>query len=335
MSDFLSKFTGQEIEAILDSVDGKVAKTDIATTLTDDATLPAAVSLVFKLNKTVEDINTSLGENYLRIDGGVQTVNGAKTFASVIAASGGITVPTGRAITITDEPTQSGHAVNLNFLRKHGVSEDTASNTSGLEITILGTGYNSLKMNVARLTTYTDTATLPLAVPVQTATGTNRWTIAAMFTAIYADTRLTNGYVSKNTFDSTVTDLEADIGDRVTTQAFSQNNLTVSNELAKKQDLLKTSSISVPASGTAALADFDKVNCLSMLVTATWGALTDVYRFTVGNDGTVKTEILIQKSTAGVLTATGSIVSNKIRVTFANANTTTAAVVDYKITASF
>lgn len=335
MSDFLSKYTGQEIETLLGQVEEKVNKTDITAAFTNDDTVPGAASLSFKLKSRLDDLDTSLGTNYMRIDGQTQTVNGAKTFVAPITAQGGIQVPTGRSVTITDEPTLPSHAVNLSFMRKHGVSEDTAPITSGLSIQTLGTGYNSLKLDLSRLTAYAG-STPPISFAVLVSGNlTQSWTINALLDLIFNSNRLTNNYVSANSYASDMLVVNQAIDDRVTTQTFTQFQQANNLVLATKQDLAKTSSTSVPAAGNVNLADLDKVNCLSMLVTATWGSIIDVYRFTFGSDGTVKTEILIQKSTAGVLTATGSIVSNKLRVNFANANASVAAAVDYKITASF
>lgn len=335
MADFLSKFTGQQIENILSSVEGKVNKNDIVDNYVEDPESPASARLAYDLDSRLKKVNQDLSQKYMRIDEGDQEVNGRKKFNSRIDAQEGIAVADGRYITLTTEPTMPEHVVNLSFLRKHGVGEDTASNTSGLEISILANGYNALKLNIARLTNYTGTD-LPLAIPVNIAGNQTRsWTIANLFTSIFADNRF-NNYVKVDSYTTDMQAVSQSIGQRVLATDYAQDQINLTNTLAGKASLSKTGTVSVPISGSAAITtDFDHVNCISFLATATWGTVRDVYRFTVGYDGTVKSEILVQKSTAGVVTCSGSIVSNKLRITFSNANTTTVAVVDYQIAAIF
>ncbi|MCI2235060.1 hypothetical protein MKK42_23755, partial [Escherichia coli] len=113
----------------------------------------------------------------------------------------------------------------------------------------------------------------------------------------------------------------------------------VYNILVKEVYRTKTnlSSYTVSASGTTALPDFDLVNLCQILVTAQWGTgnVVDTYRVTITRDGTIKSELLVQKSTSGTVTFTGSVVGGKLRISVVNANTTTACSVDYNLVASF
>lgn len=429
MADYLSKYTGQQIDSILDAVDGKLNKTDVVNDIgVDDAQSPASSHLVFTLNSTVTDMETTLTTKVVRTDGGEQTINGRKTFAALMAANGGITVPAGRTITITDEPAVNTDAVNLSMLKKHGLSTDTVTNGSGLKIQLLTNGYNRLDVDLSNLLLRTD-ATLPQSMAVYTPTGGSQiWAMTSLFNSIFADNRF-NGYVKvfdytadmldvqnkfntvnaqlankvetsvyntkmgsldtqisnlqsnkvdtstyttkmtsldtsianlqankvdTSTYNAKMTLLDSAIAAKVDTTVYNAKMTSLDTSIANLQSgkvdtttyaldmanvvkLVKTNttSVSVPASGSAALPDFNMANLCQVLVTAKWGTLVDTFQVTITYDGTVQTTSLTQKSTAGTLTFAGSVVSGKLRLTATNANTTTAAVVDFCLRASF
>lgn len=401
MADFLSRYTGQQIDTILESVDGKVSKNDIVNDFAvDDPLFPPSSHLTYELKKAVDDINDTLTNKVIRTDGGEQTINGRKTFAADIRASGGITVPTGKKVTITDEPSEVTDGVNLSMLRKHGVSEDTAG--PGLKIELLPNGYNKLTVDGSTLSAYTGSS-VPASILVNSGTETMKYDTATFVTAIFNDTRF-NAYLKISDYDSDMIDIQnqfsavnTTLGQKVNTSTYNtkmssldasildltnnkvnvttyntkmsslDNSIssingsisTINTTLGQKVDtttydtkmssldaailgrvtLAKTnpSSITIPISGNNVLPDFTLVNLCQVLVSAQWGTgnIVDTYRVTITRDGTVKTELLVQKSTAGTVTFAGSVVASKLRLTITNANTTTACSVDYNLVASF
>lgn len=425
MADYLSKYTGQQIDSILDAVEGKVNKVDIVSDITvDDSQSPASAHLTFVLKQSVDTINDTLTNKVVRTDSGDQTINGKKTFAALLSANGGITVPTGRSITITDEPAVNTDGVNLSMLKKHGLSADSAITGSGLKIQLLANGYNRLDVDLSNLVLKTDAA-LPQSMAVYSPTGGSQiWSMTSLFNSIFNDNRF-NGYVKVSDYDADMVDiqyqfttittqlsnkvemsvyntkmgsldtsisnlqsgkvdvttynnkmtsldtsisnlqsnkvdvstynskmasLDSAISGKVDTSTYNSKMTALDSAIAGKVDtstyttdmtgvvkLAKsnTTSVSVPASGSAALPDFTMANLCQLLITAKWGSLVDTFQVTITYDGTVQTTSLTQKSTAGTLTFAGSVVSGKLRLTATNANTTTAASVDYCIRASF
>ena len=396
MADFLSQFTGQQIDTILASVDGKISKNDVINDFeVDDPLFPPSAHLTFELKKAVDTINDTLTNKVIRTDGGEQTINGRKTFAAEIRANAGLSIPTGKSLTIADEAVAANEAVNLSMLRKHGVSEGSAPTGSGLKIDPLITGYNKMSVDVSNLANYTGGA-LPDSLVVAVGTNTVCYSMASLFTSIFADTRfdgyvqvadydadmldvqgqlntvntavagkvntstynakmtaldasildLTNNKVSTSTYntkmtalDQSIVDLNAAVGLKVSTSTYNAKMSSLDADIAARVALGKTnlSSITISASGNSTLPDFNLVNLCQVLVTAQWGGgnIVDTYRVTITRDGTIKTELLVQKSTAGTVAFAGSVVSSKLRLTITNANTTTAASVDYNLVASF
>lgn len=417
MADYLSKYTGQQIDNILDAVDGKLNKTDVVNDITvDDDLSPASAHLTFVLKSAIDTMNDVLTNKVVRTDGQEQTINGKKTFASVLNANGGIVVPSQRTITITDEPLNSTDAVNLSMLKKHGLSTvDSVGSGSGLKISLLSNGYNKLEVDLSNLVVRTD-STSPQSLAVYSPTGGSQiWSMTSLFNSIFADTRF-NGYVKvvdydsdmlnietqftsvnnrinlkldtatyttkmtsldsqianlqsgkvdnttyttkmtsldsqisglstnkvdKSTYDTKMTSLDSQISglssNKVDVSTYTTDMNALNLALAGSVKLAKTNttSVSVPASGSAALPDFTLVNLCQILITAKWGTLVDTFLVTMTYDGTLQATSLTQKSTAGTLSFAGSVVSGKLRLTMTNANTTTAASVDYSLRASF
>lgn len=387
MADFLSRYTGQQIDQILGSVDEKVSKNDITNDFAvDDALFPASSHLTYQLKVAVDTINDTLSTKVIRTDGGEQTINGRKTFAAEIRAFGGVSVPTGKKLTITDEPIDSTDGINLSMLRKHGVSEDTAGANSGLKIELLPGGYNKLTFDGTNLPSYSGSG-VPAQMVMTSGVDTVKYDTTAFFNAVFADNRfndyvkvvdydadmldiqsqfntvnttlaakvntstyntkmtsldasiasLTSGKVDVSTYNTKMTSLDTAIAGKVETTTYTTKMTDVDNALAARVTLGKTNAnaISVAASGNAALPDFTMANLCQILLTAKWGTLVDTYRVTITYDGTTKTELLTQKSTAGTVSFAGSVVSGKLRLTVTNANTTTACSVDYNLVASF
>lgn len=417
MADYLSKYTGQQIDNILDAVDGKLNKTDVVNDITvDDDLSPASAHLTFVLKSAIDTMNDVLTNKVVRTDGQEQTINGKKTFASVVNANGGIVVPSQRTITITDEPAANTDAVNLSMLKKHGLSTvDSVGSGSGLKISLLSNGYNKLEVDLSNLVVRTDTA-LPQSLAVYSPTGGSQiWSMTSLFNGIFADTRfndyvkvvdydsdmlnietqftsvnnrinlkldtstyttkmtsldsqianlqsgkvdnttyttkmtsldsqisgLSTNKVDKSTYDTKMTSLDSQISglssNKVDVSTYTTDMNALNLALAGSVKLAKTNttSVSVPASGSAALPDFTLVNLCQILITAKWGTLVDTFLVTMTYDGTLQATSLTQKSTAGTLSFAGSVVSGKLRLTMTNANTTTAASVDYSLRASF
>lgn len=396
MADFLSQYTGQQIDQILGSVDDKVSKNDVINDFeVNDPLFPPSARLTYELKRSVDTINDTLANKVIRTDSGEQTINGKKTFNALLVTNGGIQVPAGKSVSITDEPTNSTDGVNLSMLRKHGVSEDTTPPGSGLAGELLTSGYYKFNLDFTRLSAYTG-PTLPTSVPVQTNSGARYWTMTAFFDALFADNRF-NGYVTTTAYDADMLSLESQINnintslngkvntstyntkmasldlsisnintslgnkvevstyntkmasldnsisslssDKVSVSTYNAKMTSIDNSLGNAVYRTKTnlSSYTVSASGTTALPDFDLVNLCQILVTAQWGIgnVVDTYRVTITRDGTIKSELLVQKSTSGTVTFTGSVVGGKLRISVVNVNTTTACSVDYSIAASF
>ncbi|AGF89193.1 hypothetical protein CPTAKMssTn_149 [Salmonella phage vB_SenM-AKM_ssTn] len=396
MADFLSQYTGQQIDQILGSVDDKVSKNDVINDFeVNDPLFPPSARLTYELKRSVDTINDTLANKVIRTDSGEQTINGKKTFNALLVTNGGIQVPAGKSVSITDEPTNSTDGVNLSMLRKHGVSEDTTPPGSGLAGELLTSGYYKFNLDFTRLSAYTG-PTLPTSVPVQTDSGARYWTMTAFFDALFADNRF-NGYVTTTAYDADMLSLESQINnintslngkvntstyntkmasldlsisnintslgnkvevstyntkmtsldnsisslssDKVSVSTYNAKMTSIDNSLGNAVYRTKTnlSSYTVSASGTTALPDFDLVNLCQILVTAQWGTgnVVDTYRVTITRDGTIKSELLVQKSTSGTVTFTGAVVGGKLRISVVNANTTTACSVDYSIAAYF
>lgn len=417
MADYLSKYTGQQIDNILDAVDEKLNKADVVNDITvDDDLSPASAHLTFVLKSAIDIMEDVLTNKVVRADGQEQTINGKKSFASVLNANGGIFVPTQRSITITDEPAANTDAVNLSMLKKHGLSTiDSVGSGSGLKISLLSNGYNKLEVDLSNLVVRTDSPP-PQSLAVYSPTGGSQiWSMTSLFNSIFADTRF-NGYVKvvdydsdmlnietqftsvnnrinlkldtstyttkmtsldsqianlqsgkvdnttyttkmtsldsqisglstnkvdKSTYDTKMTSLDSQISglssNKVDVSTYTTDMNALNLALAGSVKLAKTNttSTSVPASGSAALPDFTLVNLCQILITAKWGTLVDTFLVTMTYDGTLQATSLTQKSTAGTLSFAGSVVSGKLRLTMTNANTTTAASVDYSLRASF
>ncbi|UHS65016.1 putative tail fiber protein [Shigella phage vB_SboS_Gloob] len=403
MADFLSQYTGQQIDEILSSVDDKVSKNDVIDDFAvNDPLFPPSARLTYELKRSVDNIYDTLDNKVIRTDGGEQTINGRKTFAAEIRANAGVSIPTGKKLTIADEPVDSTDGVNLSMLRKHGVSEDTAGVNSGLKIELLSGGYNKLTFDGTNLTTYSGTG-VPTTMLLVSGTDTVKYDTSAFVTSIFNDTRfnaylkvveydadmldiqsqfntvnttlaakvntstynskmssldtsildLTNNKVNVSTYntkmaalDSSISGIQSDIGTinttlsgKVNTSTYNAKMTSLDADIAARVKIGKTnlSSITISASGNSALPDFDLVNLCQVLISAQWGTgnVVDTYRVTITRDGTIKSELLIQKSTSGTVTFAGSVVSSKLRLTITNANTTTACSVDYNLVASF
>lgn len=209
MADYLSKYTGQQIDNILDAVDGKLNKADVVNDITvDDDLSPASAHLTFVLKSAIDTMNDVLTNKVVRTDGQEQIINGKKSFASVLNANGGIFVPAQRSITITDEPAANTDAVNLSMLKKHGLSTiDSVGSGSGLKISLLPNGYNKLEVDLSNLVVRTD-STPPQSLSVYSPTGGSQiWSMTSLFNSIFADTRF-NDYVKVVDYDSDMLNIE-------------------------------------------------------------------------------------------------------------------------------
>lgn len=410
MAEYLSQYTGQQIDNILSSVDGKVSKNDVINDFeVNDALFPPSARLTYLLNQRMTVMNDTLTNKVIRTDGGEQTINGRKKFSSVIDANGGLVIASQKSLTIVDEAINDTDGVNLSMLKKHGVSEDTAAAGSGIRINLLPNGYNLISIDAANLAAFTSDDA-PSFLVAQNATTTYKWPVTSLSRLIFEDSRFSNyvlvveydqdmlslesqistinttlaskvntstyntkmtaldtsistlnttvaakvdtstyntkmtaldsaiaGKVDTSTYNSKMTALDAAIAGKVDTSTYNTKMTALDSAIAGKTSIGKTnpSSITISASGNTALPDFTQVNLTVIYVTATWGSLVDTYRVSMTKDGTLKTELLVQKSTAGTVTFAGSVVSGKLRLTITNANTTTACSVDYNMIVSF
>ena len=410
MAEYLSQYTGQQIDNILSSVDGKVSKNDVINDFeVNDALFPPSARLTYLLNQRMTVMNDTLTNKVIRTDGGEQTINGRKKFSSVIDANGGLVIASQKSLTIVDEAINDTDGVNLSMLKKHGVSEDTAAAGSGIRINLLPNGYNLISIDAANLAAFTSDDA-PSFLVAQNATTTYKWPVTSLSRLIFEDSRFSNyvlvveydqdmlslesqistinttlaskvntstyntkmtaldtsistlnttvaakvdtstyntkmtaldsaiaGKVDTSTYNSKMTALDAVIAVKVDTSTYNAKMTALDSAIAGKTSIGKTnlSSITISASGNTALPDFNQVNLTVIYVTATWGSLVDTYRVSMTKDGTLKTELLVQKSTAGTVTFAGSVVSGKLRLTITNANTTTACSVDYNMIVSF
>ncbi|EAS3162930.1 hypothetical protein C7183_27695, partial [Salmonella enterica] len=231
MADFLSQYTGQQIDQILGSVDDKVSKNDVIDDFeVSDPLFPPSARLTYELKRSVDTINDTLANKVIRTDSGEQTINGKKTFNALLVTNGGIQVPAGKSVSITDEPTNSTDGVNLSMLRKHGVSEDTTPPGSGLAGELLTSGYYKFNLDFTRLSAYTG-PTLPTSVPVQTDSGARYWTMTAFFDALFADNRF-NGYVTTTAYDADMLSLESQINNINTSLNGKVNTSTYNTKMA-------------------------------------------------------------------------------------------------------
>lgn len=394
MADYLSAYTGQQIDQILTSVDTKVSKNDVINDFAvNDPLFPPSARLTFLLNQQITTINDVLANKVIRTDGGEQTINGRKKFSVQIDANGGIKVPTQMSITLIDEAINNTDAVNLSLLKKHGVSEDTAGVGSGLKINLLPNGYNQMVVDASNLANFTATGA-PANFVVHDGAGTFKWPVTTLATLIFSDSRFSNyvlvvdydqdmlnlegqigtinttlaGKVSTTTYNTKMTSLDSSISSlntglagkvdtttyntkmtsldssissltsgKVDVTTYNTKMTSLDTAIAGRVTKAKTnlSGITVSASGSNSLPDFDMANIVSLLISASWAGVVDTYRVTMTYDGTLKTELLVQKSTAGTVTFAGSVVSGKLRLTITNANTTTACSVDYNILSAF
>lgn len=410
MAEYLSQYTGQQIDNILTSVDGKVSKNDVINDFAvNDALFPPSARLTYLLNQRMNTLEDTLTNKVIRTDGGEQTINGRKKFSSVIDANGGIMVPAQKTLTIIDEAINDTDGVNLSMLKKHGVSEDTAANGSGIKISLLPNGYNLISIDAANLTAFT-TDDAPSFLVAQNASTTYKWPVTSLSRLIFEDSRFSNyvlvadydqdmlsletqintinttlagkvntstyntkmtaldssistlntsvagkvdtttyntkmtaldsaiaGKVDTSTYNTKMSALDSGIAAKVDTSTYNSKMTALDSAIAARTTIGKTnaSAVTVAASGSAALPDFTQVNLTVIYVTATWGSLVDTYRVSMSRDGTLKTELLVQKSTAGTVSFAGSVVSGKLRLTITNANTATACSIDYNMIVSF
>lgn len=67
MADYLSKYTGQQIDNILDAVGGKLNKTDVVNDImVDDDLSPASAHLTFVLKSAIDTMNDVLANKVVR-----------------------------------------------------------------------------------------------------------------------------------------------------------------------------------------------------------------------------------------------------------------------------
>ena len=193
-----------------------------------------------------------------------------------------------------------------------------------------------------------NTVNTTLAAKVNTSTYNSK--MSSLDTSILD---LTNNKVNVSTYntkmaalDGSISGIQSDIGTinttlsgKVNTSTYNAKMTRLDADIAARVKIGKTnpSGITVSASGNSALPDFDLVNLCQVLISAQWGTgnVVDTYRVTITRDGTIKSELLVQKSTSGTVTFAGSVVSSKLRLTITNANTMTACSVDYNLVASF
>uniref|UniRef100_A0AAU6W4D1 Tail fiber protein n=1 Tax=Pseudomonas phage Cygsa01 TaxID=3138529 RepID=A0AAU6W4D1_9VIRU len=122
MSDYLSKYQGEEIDERLERVDYLVPKSVIVNDF--DHAEPdhvGSASLTHQLKVLVDE----LFERFVTNDTN-QTIQGQKTFGDHAVFSSGLTVPSGQTVTITTDPIDIRGAVAKEYMDKRAVDTNVA-----------------------------------------------------------------------------------------------------------------------------------------------------------------------------------------------------------------
>ncbi|AVO22991.1 hypothetical protein HWB57_gp154 [Erwinia phage vB_EamM-Bue1] len=232
MADYLSNYTGQEIDQKLGEVDNKVNKADIVDDAArGDTETPASSRLMSEAYKKLESLQSFQDNKVLRIDEGDQTVNGKKTFAAVTAFNKGLTVPKDQVISITDKAKEATDAVNLAMLRDHGLSVDDSAG-KGLTIRALSTGYLALTVDFTTL----DPApgnTVPAFVPVATSTGNYKLSYDDFIAGITA-TDAFQGKLDKSVYDTKMSQLDTAVSNRVLISSYNADLAATNSALGNR-----------------------------------------------------------------------------------------------------
>lgn len=229
MADYLSSYTGQEIDQKLGEVDKKINITDIVDDPnTGEADSPASSRLVAEAYKQIESIKDFNANKVLVIDKGDQTVNGKKTFAALLTMNGGATIPTGKALTITDKAANEGDAVNLAMLKDHGLSIDD-SFAPGIVLSRLNTGYLKIAIDIATMTDIATTEALAY-VPVGTASSTGKISYNDFVTRL-TTTDAFNSKVDKTVYESKMSSLDNAIAARVLISSYNNDIAAINSAL--------------------------------------------------------------------------------------------------------
>lgn len=385
MADYLSAFTGQEIDQKLGEVDKKINITDIVDTETQgEADSPASSRLMMEAYKEIEGLKTFNENKVLRIDTGDQTINGKKTFVALLTLTGGATIPTGKALAITDKASNETDAVNLATLKDHGLSFDD-SYGPGIVLTRLNTGYLKITFDVTKMSDISSGETLAY-VPVSTATATGKISyndfitrltntdafnskvntsdyttkMTSLDNAIAARVLITsynndlasinsalNNRVLSSTYTAKMTALDNAIAGKVDTTSYNVtiaalqsgkvDVVTYTNDMAGKVGYAQDGQASIAASSSGNVFTLPKANCLQILVTtALADGVTDVYEIFMNNTTVISSTNKV-KNTSGTVPATftATVSGSNINLICANASSSGALTVRYKILANF
>lgn len=122
MSDYLSKYRGEEIDERLERVDYLVPKSVIVNDFLNGETDHVASAWLSK------QLKASVDELFLRFvtNDTNQTIQGAKTFQDPAVFSSGITVPSGQEIIIVADPTDPRGVVAKQYMDKRAVDTNVA-----------------------------------------------------------------------------------------------------------------------------------------------------------------------------------------------------------------
>lgn len=133
MSDYLSKFAGEEIDERLERVDFLIPKSVIVNDFVHaEADHVAAAYLTNRLKAMADELFERFVNNDMD-----QTIEGQKTFGGAALFSAGLTVPSGQTIILATDPTDTRGAVAKQYVDKRAVDFDVAGR--GLKF-VQGTG---------------------------------------------------------------------------------------------------------------------------------------------------------------------------------------------------
>jgi hypothetical protein len=143
MSDYLSKYQGEEIDERLERVDYLIPKSVIVNDFThQEVDHVASASLSHQLKTLVDELFDRFVTNDTN-----QTIQGQKTFGDAALFSSGLTVPSGQTVIITTDPIDIRGAVAKEYMDKRAVDTDSAGR--GLKfIAGPGSAANSIEIDL-------------------------------------------------------------------------------------------------------------------------------------------------------------------------------------------
>lgn len=232
MADFLSSYTGQQIDNILSSVKDKINTNDIVdNSSVGEADTPASSRLMMEAYKAIAAVDDFLANKVLTIDKGDQSVNGRKTFNSEVNFANGAVVPTGKKLVVKDKTSDDNCAVNLALLKDHGITVDD-SDGPGIILERLNTGYIKISYTMDSLNVIDSTQDVSW-VAIGTATASGKMTYSD-FTAKVLSSDTVANKVDKSTYDAKMSQLDNSIAARVLTSTYNNDLAAINSALGNR-----------------------------------------------------------------------------------------------------